>query len=165
MRVIGKGSGFKVNFEYNAFQPVVGLFSYEWDGETLAFGAYEDDCHAKPTRLPFGFETFNLPSIDEATGKNTISSMTWVNEEDGVDAQEELEKIIEKEFDEDIAILEPPKAETVVNINFDLDVDVVVNTPFDQSFESKDLTNGASLALPPTSALKLGLEVELANAR
>ena len=68
---------------------MVGFFSYEADeGKLLAIGAYEDDCHNAPKRLPFGFETFNLPSVEEITGTIAVTSVTWINEDHGTSAKE-----------------------------------------------------------------------------
>ena len=75
----------------------------------MAIGAYEDDCHNTPKRLPFGFETFNLPSLEEVTGSASVSSMTWVNEEHGNSIEEKdiIDQIIENEKKEDEKIMEP----------------------------------------------------------
>ena len=88
-RVIGRGEGFKVNYDYNAFQPFVGLFTFEVGDATMAIGAYEDDCHNTPAKLPFGFETMNVPSMDAAKGEDVMSSVTWVNERHGTTVDEE----------------------------------------------------------------------------
>lgn len=79
-RVIGKGSGSKVNYEYSTFQPFIGFFSYEVDGKIKAFGGIEDDCHNTPAHLPFGMTDMNSPSMDEVHGKESKTSITWVNE-------------------------------------------------------------------------------------
>ena len=78
----------QVNFDYNAFQPFVGFLSFELDGRTLGIGAYEDDCHMTATKLPFGFETFNLPSMEEVGGHHATVSVTWNNEEHGTSVEE-----------------------------------------------------------------------------
>ena len=44
-RVIGREMGQKVNYDYNAFQPFIGLYTFEDAGVTLAVGAWEDNCH------------------------------------------------------------------------------------------------------------------------
>ena len=88
-RVRGRADGkYKVNYEYSAFQPFVGIFSYQLDEVTVAIGAYEDDCHNAPKRLPFGFEDFNIPSMEEVSGEKSVSSMTWVNLDHGESTHE-----------------------------------------------------------------------------
>ena len=109
-RVIGRDSGTKkINYEYTAFQPFVGIFTYELNDETLAIGAYEDDCHNAPKRLPFGFETFNLPSLEEISGDQSVSSMTWINDDHGTSTHENemLDKIKLIEETEDNFVAEP----------------------------------------------------------
>lgn len=93
-RVIGKGKGSKVNYEYSTFQPFIGFFSYEVSGKIKAFGGIEDDCHNTPTYLPFGMEDMNSPSTDELNGTQSTASITWENEESG-DAIVTEEKNIE----------------------------------------------------------------------
>ena len=67
----------------------------------MAIGAYEDDCHNAPKRLPFGFETFNIPSMDEVNGEESINSMTWVNDDHGTSTHEfEMLDSVEKLQDE-----------------------------------------------------------------
>ena len=55
----------------------------------MAIGAYEDDCHNTPSKLPFGFETFNIPSMDEVHGNGGMSAVSWVNERHGTAVDEE----------------------------------------------------------------------------
>ena len=62
-RVFGRGRGKKVNFAYSAFQPFVGLISYEHNEETLGIGTYEDRCHMMQKNLPF--DDTKLPSMSE----------------------------------------------------------------------------------------------------
>ena len=54
----------------------------------MGIGAYEDDCHLTPDRVPFGFGDFNLPSMDEVKGEHSTDSKTWVNEAHGTSSQE-----------------------------------------------------------------------------
>ena len=110
-RVIGRGEGIKVNFEYHWFQPFVGMVSYERGDLTLGIGAYEDDCHnsVDESRLPFGMGTkknTNLPSMNEVMGHHSVTSMTWDNDEHGTSSQEAkmLDIIEQQEKDEDDAV-------------------------------------------------------------
>ena len=110
-RVIGRGEGIKVNFEYHWFQPFVGMVSYERGDLTLGIGAYEDDCHnsVDESRLPFGMGTkknTNLPSMNEVMGHHSVTSMTWDNDEHGTSSQEAkmLDIIEQQEKDEDDAL-------------------------------------------------------------
>ena len=64
------------------------MVSFEMEGRTLGVGAYEDDCHMAPPKLPFGFETFNIPSLDEVQGSTSATSLTWSNEEHGTSVEE-----------------------------------------------------------------------------
>ena len=133
-RVMGRASGkYKVNYEYTAFQPFVGIFTYQLDDTTVAIGAYEDDCHNTPARLPFGFEDFNIPSLDEVKGEKAVSSMTWVNLDHGESTKEAelLDKIKAIEEEEDEVVKEPSSAEnTVINMDFvEVEVELNVNTP------------------------------------
>ena len=133
-RVIGLGEGRKVNYEYSAFQPLVGFFSYEAnEGDLIAIGAYEDDCHNAPKRLPFGFGSSNLPSLEELSGKTAVTSVTWVNEDHGISSNEVemLDQIIEheKEVDEKIADMQG-ETDHIANIDFiDIDINIEINTP------------------------------------
>lgn len=86
--MFGRGEGIRNSFEYNTYKPFVGLVSFEIDNRTLGLGGYEDTCAKTPKRLPFGFGTMNLPSIDELKGKHSATTMTWDNTEHGVSAQE-----------------------------------------------------------------------------
>ena len=74
------------------------ILCYEdfFNKSTLAFGAYEDDCHLKPSKLPFGFGDFNIPSTEEVTGQVTVVSVTWNNNVHGTSAEEEefLDQVI-----------------------------------------------------------------------
>jgi len=131
-RVMGRGTGLKTKFEYNAFQPFVGIVSFELDGRTLGIGAYEDDCHMTATKLPFGFETFNLPSLDEVKGKTTSTSVTWNNDAHGTSVEEVgmLDKIeaAEKKADKVVIVNE---ADHVVNVDFDTTINII-QTPVAQ---------------------------------
>ena len=120
-RVFGRGEGTKINYEYSAFQPFIGFYTHEIDDQTVGIGAYEDDCHGAPARLPFGFETFNVPSMEEVEGDHSVASVTWVNERHGESAEEAvlLDKI--KEFEE--------KNDDVVDSN---DADRIANKDFDE---------------------------------
>ena len=132
-RVIGKGEGSKVNYEYSALQPLVGFFSYEADeGKLFAIGAYEDDCHNTPSYLPFGFESFNIPSMEEARGEKTITAMTWVNDADGSSSIEieMIDKIMLEETKSDDKIAEPhQETQHIHNTDF-IDIDItIINGP------------------------------------
>jgi len=84
--VIGNSPGNKlVNYEFSAFQPFVGLYTYEVDPIIYGVGVYEDDCHNKPKKdaLPFGMGEQNLPSLEEITGKTSETALTWINEDHG----------------------------------------------------------------------------------
>jgi len=118
-----------VNFEYTAFQPFVGIVSFEHEEKTLGMGAYEDDCHLTPKKLPFGFGDFNLPSMDEVTGKHSSTSMTWVNEEHGTSSKEVtmLDEIEIEEKKEDGEVDEIESSAHVVNIDFD--TTIIVSQP------------------------------------
>jgi len=99
----------------------------------MAIGAYEDDCHNTPKRLPFGFETFNIPSMEEVAGEQNVSSMTWVNNEHGTSTHEEkmLDQIVTLEESEDEVVVEPDsKTDHIENKDFiDIKIDIEVNTP------------------------------------
>ena len=88
--MIGGVDGSKVNYDFSAFQPFVGFYSYEAEGRIYGFGSYEDDCHLAPapTKLPFGFGTSNVPSMAEITGAAVVGSATWVNDVHGTSAAE-----------------------------------------------------------------------------
>ena len=88
VRVFGRGEGVKSNFEFNSFQPFVGLISYEFNGNLAAMGAYEDDCVNAPAKRPFGFTDFNIQSMEEVKGTTSVASVTWVNEEHGTSTKE-----------------------------------------------------------------------------
>jgi len=111
----------------------VGFFTYELDDQTLAVGAYEDDCHNSPKRLPFGFEDFNVPSLDFVKGAETVSSMTWVNLDHGESTHENelLDQIRLEESKSDEEIFEPSSKDShVISIDFvEVEVDINVNTP------------------------------------
>ena len=137
-RVLGRDHGqYKVNYEYTAFQPLVGIFTFEVNDQTVAIGAYEDDCHLTPKRLPFGFEDFNIPSMDEAKGDNSVSSMTWVNVDDGTSTyeNEQLDKIQLLEEKEDEVVSEPSQKDNhIVNLDFvEVEVELNINTPKSQA--------------------------------
>ena len=89
-RVIGGVDGSKVNYDFSAFQPFVGFYSYESEGRIYGFGIYEDDCHLAPAQaaLPFGFGTSNVPSMSEISGAGGVGSATWVNDLHGSSAGE-----------------------------------------------------------------------------
>ena len=66
------------------------MFSYEGTaGQLYAIGAYEDDCHGTPTNVPFAFNSFSIPSIEEVKGEAAVTSKVWVNESSGESANEE----------------------------------------------------------------------------
>ena len=100
---------------------------------TLAIGAYEDDCHMAPKRLPFGFEDFNIPSLSEVSGEKSVSSMTWVNLDHGESTHEAelLDQIKEIEEREDAVVDEPSSRDnTIISVDFvEVEVDLTVNTP------------------------------------
>lgn len=54
----------------------------------MGVGAYADDCHMTPDKVPYGFGDFNLPSMDEVKGEHFADSKTWVNEEHGTSVEE-----------------------------------------------------------------------------
>ena len=99
----------------------------------MAIGAYEDDCHNAPKRLPFGFEDFNIPSLSEVSGEKSVSSMTWVNLDDGESTHEAelLDQIKEIEEREDVVVDEPSSRDnTIISVDFvEVEVDLTVNTP------------------------------------
>ena len=119
-RVFGRGNGTKINYEYTAFQPFIGFYTQEIDDTTTAIGAYEDDCHGAPAKLPFGFETFNVPSMEEVEGENSVASVTWVNERHGEAAEEAvlLDKIEEVEKEED-TVVEDNEEDHIANKEFE----------------------------------------------
>lgn len=129
-RVIGKGSGSRVAYEFSAFQPFVGFFSYEQDGKIKAFGAIEDDCHNTPTSLPFGVNEMSAPSKNELHGKEVTESLTWDNEMHGVAAEIDekvLDEIEKFELENDSSINEIQKSGNKANESFvDVNVNVVV---------------------------------------
>ena len=100
---------------------------------TVAIGAYEDDCHGAPKRLPFGFEDFNIPSLSEVSGEKSVSSMTWVNLDHGESTHEAelLDQIKEIEEKEDAVVAEPSsKDNTIISVDFvEVEVDLTINTP------------------------------------
>ena len=100
---------------------------------TVAIGAYEDDCHGAPKRLPFGFEDFNIPSLSEVSGEKSVSSMTWVNLDHGESTHEAelLDQIREIEEQEDAVVDEPSSRDnTIISVDFvEVEVDLTVNTP------------------------------------
>ena len=121
--MIGGVDGSKVNYDFSAFQPFVGFYSYEAEGRIYGFGAYEDDCHLAPSqaKLPFGFGTSNVPSMGEITGTGGVGGATWVNDVHGTSATEleALDQVIKKEIAEDAAIEEPDQETTrIVNQDF-----------------------------------------------
>ena len=99
----------------------------------MAIGAYEDDCHLAPKRLPFGFEDFNIPSLSEVSGEKSVSSMTWVNLDHGESTHEAelLDQIKEIEEREDAVVDEPSSRDnTIISVDFvEVEVDLTVNTP------------------------------------
>ena len=99
----------------------------------MAIGAYEDDCHLAPKRLPFGFEDFNIPSLSEVSGEKSVSSMTWVNLDHGESTHEAelLDQIREIEEQEDAVVDEPSSRDnTIISVDFvEVEVDLTVNTP------------------------------------
>ena len=99
----------------------------------MAIGAYEDDCHMAPKRLPFGFEDFNIPSLSEVSGEKSVSSMTWVNLDHGESTHEAelLDQIKEIEEREDAVVDEPSSRDnTIISVDFvEVEVDLTVNTP------------------------------------
>lgn len=99
----------------------------------MAIGAYEDDCHMAPKRLPFGFEDFNIPSLSEVSGEKSVSSMTWVNLDHGESTHEAelLDQIKEIEEKEDAVVDEPSSRDnTIISVDFvEVEVDLTVNTP------------------------------------
>ena len=111
----------------------------------MAIGAYEDDCHNTPKRLPFGFEDFNIPSMKEVSGEKSVSSMTWVNLDDGESTHEaemlDKIKIMEEQVDE--IVDEPSSAEnTIVNVDFvEVEVDLTVNTPPAELYDENTKVN------------------------
>ena len=125
-RVFGRGDGTKVNFEYNSFQPFVGLISYEIYDETVGIGAYEDDCVNTPAKLPFGFQDFNVPSMSEVNGSSAVTSLVWVNEEQGISTTEAklLDQVEAEEADADSSITAISQKEHVANVEFEENVDV-----------------------------------------
>lgn len=167
-RVIGLGEGRKVNYEYSAFQPLVGFFSFDAeDGKLFAIGAYEDDCHNTPERLPYGFLTSNIPSLEEVRGEASIASVSWVNESSGTSAGEIeiIETIIEQEHSID-AKIEEPLQETMHIENTDfIDIDItIINetniqtmTPAVKSGQNQDAAGKAMLV---KNAEKLEEEVQ-----
>ena len=130
-RVIGRGEGIKVNFEYHYFQPFVGMVSYERGDLTLGIGAYEDDCHRSvdESRLPFGMasnKNTNLPSMNEVMGHHSVTSMTWDNDEHGTSSQEGkmLDIIEQQEKDEDDAVEGISSVAHVENKEFEQQINV-----------------------------------------
>ena len=77
---IGSGSGKEVTKQYNSFQPFVGLYSFEVDGNLKGIGAYTDDCIHTPKKLP---DFFSSPTVDHIKGDTAVASKTWVNERHG----------------------------------------------------------------------------------
>lgn len=128
-RVIGGVDGSKVNYDFSAFQPFVGFYSYEAEGRIYGFGTYEDDCHLAPSqaKLPFGFGTSNVPSMGEITGSAGVGSTTWVNDVHGSAATEleALDQVIRQEIAEDAAIEEPDQ-ETARIVNQDF-TEIAIN--------------------------------------
>ena len=130
-RVIGRGEGIKVNFEYNWLQPFVGIVSYERYDMTLGIGAYEDDCFKRvdESRLPFGMGTkqnTNLPSMNEVMGHHSVASITWNNDEHGTSSQEAkmLDIIEQQEKEEDDAVECILQEAHVANKEFEQQVNV-----------------------------------------
>lgn len=152
-RVLGRDhfSNRKVNYEYNAFQPFVGMFTYELDETTVAIGAYEDDCHNAPKRLPYGIESWNLPSMEEVNGEHNVSSMTWVNLDDGTSSQENelLDKVLLQEVEEDEDVEEPSADAHIINVDFvEIEVELNINTPPEGLYDDDEKPED----LPPSQA-------------
>ena len=119
----------------------------------MAIGAYEDDCHNAPKRLPFGFEDFNIPSLSEVSGEKSVSSMTWVNLDDGESTHEAelLDKIREVEKKEDAVVDEPSADNTIINVDFvDIELDLTVNTPPAELYEDTASVNSKRPVETPT---------------
>ena len=57
--------------------------------------------------------------------------MTWVNidPEKQKDESEAIKKIIETEIEEDIKVDPSDTGDNIVNVDFDLDVNIEINTP------------------------------------
>ena len=145
--MIGGVDGSKVNYDFSAFQPFVGFYSYEAEDRIYGFGTYEDDCHLAPStaKLPFGFGTSNVPSMSEITGSAVVGSATWVNDVHGTAATEleALDQVIRQEIAEDAAIEEPDQdTARIVNQDFtEIAINLEVNS---RPVEAAPTTQGAA---------------------
>lgn len=126
-----------MSYEYSIFQPFVGFFSYEHEGEIKAFGSIEDDCHNTPSAdsLPFGLVDMNVASEEELHGKVVTQAVIWENNDNGEAAaieEEVLENIEAAEKKIDSAIYEMPEEDRQENTDFDtgkVNLDVAPSEP------------------------------------
>ena len=140
-RVFGQGDGTQVVFQYNAFQPFVGIVSYERRSRIAGFGAYEDDCHMTPNNLPHGFLDFNQTSMDELKGTHASASRVYINGVHGESAHEDVGPLDQPPVPDAVAPEIDPSAK-VANAAFEENLPVEVK-PIMVAEVTKDMTEVA----------------------
>ena len=101
------------------------MVSYEIGERTVGIGAYEDDCAMVPSKLPFGFTTFNKVTTQEARGSHSAASVTWSNAASGTSTKEVvqmLDQIEQEEKEVDPLIGSSDESKHLPNVKFEDDL-------------------------------------------